>query len=260
MWEFSINLSDKNIDASRKIYLALKDFCKEYGGLVTTYERCNNISILISAEKCDEKRFKHFIINQISEIICDDFKLKYLKEALTLPNLDDISKNAFMQALLSFDREADKYIVQKSLNLENSVDVEAFYHFKLTALKQKWKELVQIANDNKAYLSSNETLVELLKFLVDNLEMKNETVNLMQEEERVLFYDSDFNLLKENSLKEKDIDSTIISNLIALAPKYVNIYSGENFNNNLIKLLKQIFDKRINFLNIESFLEKNNWL
>ena len=37
MWEFSINLSDKNIEISKKIYLSLKGFCKEYGGIVTTY-------------------------------------------------------------------------------------------------------------------------------------------------------------------------------------------------------------------------------
>ena len=87
---------------------------------------------------------------------------------------------------------------------------------------------------------------------------KNETINLMQEENKVFFYDINFNILKENDIKEKDIDSTIISSLIALAPKFVNIYSSDKFNGNLIKLLKQIFDKRINFLNIEKTLEKNN--
>ena len=223
MWEFCVNLSDKNMLASKKIYLALKDFCKEYNGIVTTYERCGNISILISAEKCDENRYKHFLINLISEIICEDFKLKYLEENLSLPNLDEISQKAFMQALLSFDKETDKYIVQKYLELDNSIDVEAFYFFKLLPLKEKWKELVQIANDNKTYLSSNETLVELLKFLVDNLELKNESISLIQKDGKIGFYDINFNLLKENDLKEKDIDSTIISNLIAFAPKYVNI-------------------------------------
>lgn len=254
MWEFCVNLSDKNLLASKKIYLALKDFCKEYNGIVTTYERCGNISILVSAEKCDENRYKHFLINLISEIICEDFKLKYLEENLSLPNLDEISQKAFMQALLSFDKETDKYIAQKYLELDNSIDVEAFYFFKLLPLKEKWKELVQIANDNKAYLSSNETLVELLKFLVDNLELKNESISLIQKDGKIGFYDINFNLLKENDLKEKDIDSTIISNLIAFAPKYVNIYCGDNFNNNLIRLLKQIFDKRINFLNVDNVL------
>ncbi|MBQ7884471.1 MAG: hypothetical protein IJ318_00035 [Clostridia bacterium] len=256
MWEFCVNLSDKNILASKKIYLALKDFCKVYNGLVTTYERCGNISVLVSAEKCDENRFKHFLANLISEIICEDFKLKYLEENLILPNLDEISKNAFMQALVSFDKETDKYIVQKFLELNHSLDIEAFYFFKLSALREKWKELVKIANDNKAYLSSNETLVELLRFLVDNLELKNETVNLVQKEEKICFYDVNFNLLKENSINDKDIDSTIISNLIAFAPKYVNIYCGDSFNSNLVRLLKQIFDKRINFLNVDNILLK----
>lgn len=256
MWEFCINLSDKNISASKKVYLALKDFCKEYSAVVTTYERCGNISILVSAESCDEARFKHFISNVLSDLICDDFKLKYLEENLCLPNLDTISKKAFMQALLSFDKESDKFIVQKHINLENSIDVEAFYFFKLAMLREKWKELVQIANDNKAYLSSNETLVELLKFLVNNLELKNEEINLMQNDGKICFYDNNFNLLKQNDLTEQDIDSTIISNLIALAPKNVNIYCGDSFNGNLIRLLKQIFDKRINFLNLDSALRK----
>ncbi len=256
MWEFSINLSDKNIAISKKIYLALKDFCKEYNGIVTTFERCGSVSILVTAEECDESRYKHFIGNLISDIICEDFKLKYLEENLTLPNLDNVSKNAFMQALLSFDKESDKYIVQRFLVLEKSIDVEAFYHFRLTMLKIKWRELVQIANDNKAYLSSNETLVELLKFLVSNLELKNDTINLMQNDGKVCFYDTNFKLIKQNSITEKDIDSTIISSLIALAPKYVNIYCGDDFNRNLINLLKQIFDKRINFLTVES-LKKN---
>ena len=250
MWELGINVSDKNIHISKKIYLALKGFCAEYGGMVTTYERCEKISVLVSCESCDENRFKHFITNLISDIICEDFKLKFLEENLNLPNLDEISKHAFMQALLSFDKESDKYVVQRMLNLEHSIDIETFYYFKLSALRDKWKELVQIANDNKAYLSSNETLVELLRFLVDNLELKNDTINLTQKNGKVMFYDINFNLLKASDINEKDIDSTIISSLIALAPKSVNIYASGTFNCNLIKLLKQIFDKRINFLNV----------
>ncbi len=259
MWEQCITLPDKYINFSKKIYLALKSFCVEYGGIVTTYERCGNISILVSSDKCEENRFKHFIVNLISDIICEDFKILYLEENLNLPNLDSISKNAFLQALVSFDKESDKYIVNKLLKLEGSVDIEAFYFFKLGMLRDKWKELVQIANDNKAYLSSNETLVELLKFLVDNLELKTETINLIQENGRVVFYDTNFVPLKQSDLDKGDIDSTIISDLIAFAPKYVNVYSGHKFNGNLIKLLKQIFDKRINFLNLEDNLEKNNW-
>lgn len=257
MWELSINISDKNIQASKKIYLALKDFCKSYSGIVTTYERCGCISILVSANESDVSRFKHFVKNLLADVICEDFKLKYLQENLNLPNLDDISKNAFMQALLSFDKESDKYIVFRLLEIGNSIDVEAFYYFKLNSLKTKWKELVQIANDNKAYLSSNETLVELLKFLVDNLEIKNDTINLVQENGKVFFYDINFKILKQNNLNDKDIDSTIISNLIAFAPKQVNVYSSENYNSGLIRLLKQIFDTRINFLNIENIYDKD---
>lgn len=235
----------------KKIYIQLKNFCKDYGGIVTTYERLGTISILISCNMCDQNRIKNFVENLISDVIAEDYKLQYLNQNLSLPNLDEMSKTAFIQALLSFDKEADKYIVQKFLNLDGSIDIDAFFYFKLGAVKEKWKELVQIANDNKGYLSSNETLVELLKFLVDNLEIKNGEINVLQENDSISFYDENKNLIKRSNISEKDINSTIISSLISLAPKMVNVYSSENFNENLIKLLKQIFDKRINILSIE---------
>jgi len=256
MWEFCVNLSDKNINIAKKFYTKLKDICKDFNGIVTTYERCGKISILISAEKCDESRIKHFLKNEISSIICQDFKLLFLEENLSLPNLDKISKDAFLQALLSFDEESDKYYIQNCLELDNSIDIEAFYYFKLQSLKDKWKELVQIANDNKTYLSSNETLIELLKFLVDNLEIKTEIVNILKENDRICLYDNNFKILKQNNATEKDIDSTIISNLISFSPKLVNIYNKTCFNENLINLLKQIFDSRINFVNMEDSLDK----
>ena len=256
MWEFCINLPDKNIESSKRIYLALKEFCKNYNGVVTTYERCGNISILSSCENCDSSRLKHFIENLIADVICEDYKLNFLKANLSLTGLDEISKKAFMQALVSFDKDSDKYLVENQLILTSSIDLDAFYYFKLSMLRDKWQELANIANDNKAYLSSNDTLVELLKFLVDNLELKNDTINLMQEKNQIIFYDTNFNELKKNDMLEKDIDSTIISSLISLAPKYVNIYCGQSFNSNLVKLLKQIFDKRINFVNVENILNK----
>lgn len=256
MWELSINIGEKNVKTAKKIYTTLKEFCKNYGGIVTTYERLGTISILISCNKCDENRIKHFIENLIADVIVEDYKLAYLNENLVLPNLDEISKTAFIQALLNFDKDADKYIAQKFLTLDSSIDVDAFFYFKLPSLKAKWKELVQIANDNKGYLSSNETLVELLKFLVDNLEIKNGEITILEDNGEIGFYDENKNLIKKNNINDKDIDSTIISSLISFAPKIVNVYSSDNFNENLIKLLKQIFDKRINILSAEENIFK----
>ena len=63
MWEFCINISNKNINTSKKLYHSLKDFCTNWGGVVTTYERCDNISIIVACDECDENRYKHFLTN-----------------------------------------------------------------------------------------------------------------------------------------------------------------------------------------------------
>ena len=64
----------------------------------------------------------------------------------------------FLKALVVFDSETDKAIIYERLKFDSNLVVNSFINFKLYFLKRKWKELIDLANDNYIYLLlSNDT-------------------------------------------------------------------------------------------------------
>ena len=146
-----------------------------------------------------------------------------------------------------FDKETDKYIVNKNIQIGRRIDIIGFYNFKLQTLKGKWNELIEIANQNEVYLYSDDTFMELIKFLVDNIEVKSDVVNIMGYNDSYDIYDSKFEriICKEISGKK---DESIVAKLITMCPKNINIYCSEIMPNKLKVLLCKIFEKRVKFL------------
>lgn len=152
---------------------------------------------------------------------------------------------ALKKALVSFDKETDVHIIQKYLTIENNIFLESFFDFKLIPLKNKWLELVGLANDNSSFLICDDTYFELLKFLIDNLEVCFDQINIVEEGEDYKLCDNSFCALSSGcgSLS----DDMLIEQLISLCPRVINIYCDEeqSVQRPAIKLISRIFDSRV---------------
>ena len=89
--------------------------------------------------------------------------------------------------------------------------------------------------------------MELIKFLVDNIEVKSDVVNIMGYEDSYDIYDSKFDRIvcKDGCDKKEE---SIVAQLITMCPKNINIYCSEILPNKLKVLLCRIFEKRVRFL------------
>lgn len=249
MWEFSLNIKNENRNWASKAKNSLSQYFNVVNGFVTTHENEDYYSILIAVEDGICELAKKKITSVIIDMICSDLKDKFLDKYLILPNQNKMGVIAFKQALLNFDRETDKFIIKKNLKLENDLFLESFFFFKLKTLQNKWNELVSLANENRDYLLTDESFIDLLKFLVDNLDICEDEISVVKEEGGYRIYadDKDYSsdLLNEEG---------IISSIIDLSPQKINLYTNET--NSAIKLLEQIFDDRItknnaNFKNVK---------
>lgn len=240
MWEFCIQIKKQHQKLIDFVFSRLKKEVSQIGGVVTLNEEGENVNIVLACKDYDQGRVKVFTSNTIIEAICTFYKQDFLSSKLNLPIKEGIYVNALKKALLSFDKETDAFIVSKHLELENNLNLEAFYYFKLKPLREKWSELASIANDNGYFLVSNDNFVDLLKFLVDNLEIAHGTVNVYCEGDS-------FKILDElDKVFEINEDEDLITSLIGLCPKHINFY-GTDTESEKINLLCKIFDKRVCF-------------
>ena len=252
MWEFAIYMNSSEREIAKQLYQKMQSFSNTYDTIVSFYEKDCIVGVVTSCSDIEKFRYISFVEELIIETICNSYKKQYLLSNLGFNGFDEITNEAFIQALIFFDRETDRYIVSKYLQLEKQINLDGFFNFKLKTLKDKWSELVGIANENQVYLYSNDTFVELIKFLIDNIEVKSDVINIIKQNEEYKILDAQF---EEIAFEEKllENDKSLISSIISLCPKNINIYCSDILPNNVTKLICTLFEKRV------KFLTKVNW-
>ena len=247
MWEFCISINKNKKTLSNYVYDKLLEYTKKYEGIVTKHEKQIDVEILVACNEYEKNRLILHLQDIISECICYFYKKDFLVSNLHINIGDEMSKQAFISALLFFDKETDRYIVNKYLKINKKLNLDGFFNFKLQTLKDKWKELIEIANQNEIYLYSNETFMELIKFLVDNIEVKSDVINIMSSNDSYDVFDSKFDKIDSKEITEEK-DEKLVALLIALCPKNINIYCSDILPNNLKNLICKLFEKRVRFI------------
>lgn len=254
MFEFQISVSKANQRVLEQIFQDLKQSTKGIDVVLTTFEDKSCCNIVLACQEIERPRVCFLISDAISDAISTFFKLEFIQQNVRIPIKDEVSFQAFIKALVSFDRETDKYIVSRALKIEDAVNLESFFMFKLKQLRQKWLEVIKLANDNAAFLLCNETFLDLLKFLIENIEISTGTINVVKKGSCFQICDENFNeISKENCLLSRleespNSDVNLVTSLIALSPKKINVYCSPFENNNALTLISQIFENRVSIL------------
>ncbi|MBQ8792795.1 MAG: hypothetical protein IJZ62_04205 [Clostridia bacterium] len=237
MWEFSLNFKSENFEIAKFVHNSLIE--SAHWIYVTSSESEGTISVLVAVEEEFQDKIKSILSAVVTEIICTKFKSDFLNRYLTLPLQDEVGLHAFKKALLNFDRETDRYIVKRALTFNHSLYVESFYAFKLRSLQEKWEELVHLSNENRDYLISKESFIDLLKFLVDNLDICENEIGIIKEKEgyRIINCENSFYIDKVIS------EEKVVSSVIDLSPQKINLYFQDT--SYAINLLQRLFEERI---------------
>lgn len=239
MWELSVSVSSKSVDVAKFIYQTLKSHAIGLGGVVTCYEQFDNFYIVFGCEEAEKQRACEMIENCIIKTVCNFYKDKYLSENLHLPIKENLSLMAFKKALINFDKETDIFLISKNLKLEKDLHLDSFYYFKLKPLRDKWNEIISLANENGDYLISNEAFFDLLKFLIDNLETCDEEISVFEDENG--YY---LKLNGQSAQHQKLTKEALVASLIEICPKKINLFCPSD--DVAAGFLFKIFEERIN--------------
>ncbi len=247
MWEFSISLDSKQTEVANSIFDMLRADLSPLNAVVAESIDGCFINILVAVDDLKRSETEVVLLKIISLSICQNYKLDFLNKHLFLPVQDLLSLEAFKKALINFDKETDYFIISKALNFDEYLYLDSFYRFKLAPLRDKWRELIRLANENRDYLISSDAFFDLIKFLIDNLDICNDEIIVVEDEQGYYIY--------EEGKKSKILSSAaLIGNLIDLSPQKINLYYKNE--NHATFVLKNIFDRRINLMSQDTKMQK----
>lgn len=245
MWEYCIIFQD-NI-SSEYFKNQIFNTIKKNNGIVTSLENQNEFRVLIAIPIIERFKIHNYIREKIAETILLFYKKEYILSKLDFDITKIIDMQIFLKALIVFDSDIDKEIILERLKFDSNLIINSFINFRLSFLKRKWNELVSLANDNEMYLLSKDTFLELIKFLISNLEYRYCTVNIFSKKDCYFLCNKEGEGI-EDFLIDKNIvydDSNLLTSLVALNPERIIFHCNNNIKDKLIKTLYDLFSHRV---------------
>lgn len=245
MWEYSLCF-DNEIDSENFID-KIRPFIKETKGVVVSIFLQDTHKVLVAVPIEKKEQAMSLLKENLAEMILTNFKKEYIMSKLNFEVDHSVNMRVFLQTLICFDSDVDKQIIMESLNFDKSIYLNSFINFRLKFLKNKWDELVTLANDNIMYLLSEDSFVELIKFLISNLDYRCYAVNIFSKQNCYLLCDMEGKVINDFLLDKNIVydDNKLLTSLIALNPEKIIIHCNSFLKENLLKNLYNFFSNRI---------------
>lgn len=244
MWEFTISISLKNKHYLKYILSEISHAKLNVISALTYDSSTANLTLAIDVSSM--QRLANIVVECICNIILLVFKREYFRSNLDLSNLDNTNRCAFLKALVMFDSVSDKQEIKQEIILNKNLYIDSFYYFKLPFMREKWSEILGIISAS-IYINDNDGFLELLKFLISNLDCGIPLINIYYRDNRFVVYDNKNKLIK---LKDEtsNIEDDLISQIIELSPKIINLYCADNISKDTFDVIYYLFDKKINLI------------
>jgi hypothetical protein len=142
--------------------------------------------------------------------------------------------------LVAFDRDCERELIEKPLKIADNLALDGFYNFRLSELKKRWNDIAELAVSNSVYLNDDETLNELLRFLMSAISPKIMRLDVIKGERQ-------YNI--RGRYKESGFEYSVISPeqlmayLINIAPVELTLHGGA-WDDKLYKRLVSVFDAK----------------
>ena len=245
MWEYSLCFDNEK--DSENFVDKIRPFIKETKGVVISIFLQDAYKVLVAVPIEKREQAMSLLKENLAEMILINYKKEYIMSKLNFEVDHSVNMRVFLQTLICFDSDVDKQIIVESLNFDKSIYLNSFINFRLKFLKNKWDELVTLANDNIMYLLSEDSFVELIKFLISNLEYRCYAVNIFSKQNCYLLCDMEGKVINDFLLDKNIVydDNKLLTSLIALNPEKIIIHCNSFLKENLLKNLYNVFANRI---------------
>lgn len=217
------------------------DFCKT---ILTNYSD-NNFNYLLFA--CEDKFVElceAVLRDIIIDYIEDNYKVNYLKEKIKNPMKDNLAFNAFIKVLALFDKSTDQSAISKILVFNQTFFIDSFLEFRLSPLKQHWDNLATLSSDNLIMFNSS-TFLDVIRFLLNTMDSNAYKVKVVCNNSGFSIYNMKHKNAQLKKIAECSEAGELITNVLNLAPTYVDVYVNENQTNEAVSFLSNIFASRL---------------
>ena len=241
MWEFCVMANDCDKNVITYIQEKSQKVVAECGGVSCFDENGKEVSFSVGVKKEKSAYLKQKLTKILCDAICEKMKYNYLKNHIMVEVKDESMLEAFIKVYTYFDMELEKAIAIRMIYFPKVLNINSFLNFNLPTLKQKWQEMCNLTNMNSALFVKSATFLDLLKFLIANLDYKYEKI-VVDFSTGIIFCEQDKKGLKICDFETNNVVD-VLTKVIELSPKHIKIKSL--YNNEIKDVMLELFQNRV---------------
>lgn len=240
---YQINIK---VDAKRAFWIyALNKIIghriKASGGIAVVAEFEGMVNLGLACEFSQKQAMNEIVKEGLVELFETIGKMCYIDSRLARLKINSSTYRLLLHTLVAFDRECERELIYKIIEVRPSISLDGYYNFRLSELKKRWDEICSLITGNASFLYDELTLNELLRFLVSAINPKILKLELKQQGDTYfltgIHNDAEFKLTTQGG-------ENLMLYLIDLAPIELEI-NGELFDNKLYCRLVEVFDAKV---------------
>lgn len=250
MWEVELvcNLNNKRI--INYIYKMMKSYVREKSCVLTTLETERDMKILFACGIGKKDYYIEMIKVCIIDYIINVYKYEYLIKNIKNFMQDEVSFKSFIKLLSLYDRQTDENALKKSIKIDKSFYIDSFLRFRMAPLIAHWKEFCTLAQENFDYFITSDTFLDVMRFLIATMEESCEKIKILSKNGSYSIYNNDSDFEKAEKIDECYTTFSLISAVMKICPKNIDVYLSTNTIDDAIKFLQEVYIDRVNLIKI----------
>jgi len=181
----------------------------------------------------------------ISTYIIDVYKYDYFIQKIGHKN--NLISQAYIKALTLYDVDTDLALLNSSFDLDKQFYIDSFIKFKMFDISRMWQELCDLITSNINYLNPD-MMIDVMRQFISTFDTSITTLKIIMEHDKFVLYKIDKNSapikLQDKAQAIDIVNYTLLSN-----PSHIEIYGNTSENFSIVKLLKQLYDDKVELMN-----------
>ncbi len=239
MFQFGFSVANEHENWFRTMEEVFAIKVKKAGGIYADVKNEHRTTVSVAGEPNSKAALMKELEGCFTDMFATVVKYDYLKTKIKLP-LERNSYNLLLHTLVAFDRENERELIENELIMRDGLALDGIFYFKLGELRARWDEIAELAMANASYLIDEDTLNELIRFLISAVNPKIMKLEVSQQDNR-------YNVSAH--LPESEFEYNIIGTeqlllyLIDIAPLELKLH-GNFTDKRLYDKLIHIFDAK----------------
>lgn len=248
MYELTVSVDNNQPHFINYLESNLRPVLAKIDGVIATDSGKQNQYLTVA---CSDT-FRVHLSNTVSALVADVLAVGY-KRMYLCDNLHIVNKNFYTSTLVNtmsiFDNSSDKEFLRKIVDVRGGeCCLSGYYNFRMGKLKERWADLVRLANGNADVMSDVELIKEFLAYLRDTLAVSVDTLSVVIGDNDFQLFDTKGSLIRPLALfaPECSQEECAIVNILCLRPKRVKLYCDtDSVDKNFVQLVSYLFDTKV---------------